>query len=113
MQIYHNPRCQKSRQSLALLQESGIDPDIRLYLEDIPTESELKAILKKLKMTPQDLIRKSEKIYKELYKGKDLTDVEWIQAMVEHPKLIERPIVISGKKAVIGRPPETILELLK
>ena len=112
MQIYHNPRCQKSRLSLALLQENGVEPTIRLYLEEVPTEKELKAVLKKLKMKAADLVRKSEKIFKEQFKGRELSEQEWVEAMIEYPKLIERPIVLSGSRAVIGRPPEDVLQLL-
>ncbi len=112
MKMYHNPRCRKSRETLALLQENNQDPELILYLEDIPTQSELRAVIKKLGIKPQELIRKGEQIYKSEYKGKELTDTQWIKAMVKYPKLIERPIVIKGKEAVIGRPPENVLSLL-
>lgn len=112
MKIIHNPRCQKSRQTLALLEENGVTPDIVLYLKDHLTKDELKKVLKKLKMKAKDIVRKGEKIYKEMYKGQDLTEDQWIDAMIEHPSLIERPIVIKGHKAVIGRPPENVLDLL-
>ncbi len=112
MEIYHNPRCGKSRNTLKLIQEAGIEPDIRLYLEATPTEAELKAVLKKLGIQAQDLLRKGEKIFKEEYKGKDLSESEWIKAMVANPILIERPIVIKGDKAILGRPPENVNELL-
>lgn len=112
MKIYHNPRCMKSRQTLELLKSKGQDPEVVLYLETPPTQKELKAILKKLNIKPEQLLRKGEAIYKENYKGKTLTDTQWIKAMVENPKLIERPIVIEGDKAVIGRPPELVLDLI-
>lgn len=112
MKIIHNPRCQKSRQTLALLESNGVTPDIVLYLEDHLTENDLKGLLKKLKIKASDLLRKGEKVYKEKYKGKELSEDDWIKAMVEYPKLIERPIVVKGKKAIIGRPPEKVLELL-
>ena len=112
MKIIHNPRCQKSRQTLALLEENGITPDIVLYLKDHLTKDEIKKILKKLKMEAHEVIRKGEKIYKEKFKGKDLSEDEWIDAMVANPSLIERPIVIKGRKAVIGRPPENVLDLM-
>lgn len=112
MQIYHNPRCQKSRQTLALLESKGIKPEIVLYLKDVPTEKQLKAILKKLGIPAEKLLRKSETVYKEKYKGKTMSQSEWIAAMVENPKLIERPIVINGNKAAIGRPPETVLDII-
>ncbi|HHS95264.1 MAG TPA: arsenate reductase (glutaredoxin) [Phaeodactylibacter sp.] len=112
MKIYHNPRCSKSRQTLALLHEKGLKPEVVLYLEETPTEKELTTLIKKLGIKPKDLIRKGEAIYKEKYKGKELSDKEWIAAMLAHPKLIERPIVVKGKKAVLGRPPENVLDLL-
>lgn len=112
MKIYHNPRCTKSRETLALLKSKGQDPEIILYLETPPSEKELKAILKKLQLKPQQLLRKGEAIFKEQFKGKVLTDDQWIKAMVENPKLIERPIVIAGNKAALGRPPEQVLTLL-
>lgn len=112
MQIYHNPRCRKSRETLTLLEENGVKPDIVLYLETVPTQKRLKEILKMLDIPADKLIRKGEPIYKEKYKGQSLSEAEWIKAMVTYPKLIERPIVIKGDKAVIGRPPELVLELL-
>jgi len=112
MLIYHNPRCSKSRQTLQLLEEKGISPEVILYLEDVPSKSDLKGILKKLEISAEKLIRKGEKDYKENFKGKNLSEDEWIDAMIKFPKLIERPIVIQGGKAVIGRPPEQVLELL-
>lgn len=102
----------KSRQTLALLEENGVTPDIILYLETPPTKTALKKILKMLGLKPEQLLRKGEAIFKENFKGKSLTDAEWIDAMIEYPKLIERPIVVSGDKAVIGRPPENVLELI-
>ena len=112
MIIYHNPRCSKSRQALSMLQEKGIKPEIIEYLKTPPTQKELTALIKKLGIKPEQLVRKGEAIFKEKYKGKNLSDTEWIAAMVEHPKLIERPIVIEGNKAVIGRPPESVLDLV-
>jgi arsenate reductase len=112
MKIYHNPRCGKSRQTLALLTENGIEPEIVLYLKDIPSKKELKAILKKLGIKAEELIRKGEQAYKDNYKNKSLTEEQWIEAMIKYPKLIERPIVINGSKAILGRPPENVLELL-
>jgi len=112
MEIYHNPRCQKSRQTLKILQEAKVDFEIRKYLEDPPTFDELRSILEKLDIKPLALIRKNEGIYKNELKGQDLSDDEWIELMVEHPRLIERPIVIHGERAVLGRPPENVRELL-
>jgi arsenate reductase len=111
--IYHNPRCSKSRQTLALLEAKGVEPDVVLYLEDSPDAATLKDLLKKLGLGPRDLLRKGEDAYKDLgLSDLSLTDLAIINAMVAHPKLIERPIVIKGKRAVLGRPPENVLELL-
>ena len=111
--IYHNPRCSKSRATLALLEERGLDPLIVDYLKAPPSAVELQAILKKLKMKPRDLMRKGEAVYKELgLDNEKLTDEKLIRAMTENPILIERPIVVSGAKARIGRPPESVLEIL-
>ena len=112
MKIYHNPRCSKSRQTLALIQEKGVEPEVVLYLENIPTVNELKDLLSKLDISPMQLIRKGEKDWKENYKGKELSDEQLIEAMVAYPKLIERSIVVKDNKAVLGRPPENTLELL-
>ena len=110
--IYHNNRCGKSRSALCLLEESGQPFKTIEYLKDVPTAEELKAVLKKLKLKPHDLIRTKEPFYLQNYKGKELTDDEWILAMTEHPILMERPIVINGTKAVIARPPEKALEII-
>lgn len=112
MKIYHNPRCSKSRQTLALIQENGVEPEVLLYLENIPTANELKELLSKLGISPMQLIRKGEKDWKENYKGKELSDEQLIEAMVAYPKLIERPIVVKDNKAVLGRPPENALDLI-
>ncbi|MEZ7838364.1 MAG: arsenate reductase [Flavobacteriales bacterium] len=112
MKIYHNPRCSKSRQTLALIQENGVEPEVVLYLGNIPSTEELRDLLSKLEITPMQLIRKGEKDWKENYKGKELSDAQLIQAMIAHPKLIERPIVVKDNKAVLGRPPENVLELI-
>ncbi len=112
MKIYHNPRCRKSRETLELLREKGKEPEIILYLDDPPTKQKLEAIINKLGIKPLQLIRKGEPVFKEKFKGKELTDSEWVEAMVSYPKLIERPIVIQGDQAVIGRPPVNVLELV-
>ncbi|PIQ48068.1 MAG: arsenate reductase (glutaredoxin) [Cytophagales bacterium CG12_big_fil_rev_8_21_14_0_65_40_12] len=112
LKIYHNPRCQKSRQTLQLIQESGAEYAIVEYLNNIPTKDELKSLLKKLGMPAESLVRKSEQLFKDEFKGKDFSETEWIQIMVEHPKLIERPIVVKGDKAVLGRPPENVTRFL-
>ena len=111
--IYHNPRCSKSRQTLALLEERGISPRVVDYLKTPPSAAELRAILKKLGLRPRDLMRKGEPRYAELgLKDCDADDDTLIALMVANPILIERPIVVSGGKAALGRPPESVLEIL-
>lgn len=110
--IYHNPRCTKSRQALALLEEKNEEIEIVEYLKTNPDKAELTSLIDMLGIAPLDLIRKGEDIFKENYKGKDLSDSEWIDAMVANPKLIERPIVVKNGKAVIGRPTEKVIEIL-
>ncbi|ULC58326.1 arsenate reductase (glutaredoxin) [Flaviramulus sp. BrNp1-15] len=112
IKIYHNNRCSKSRCGLELLENSGKDYEIVKYLEDVPTKTELKNIIKLLGIKPIELVRKNEAVWKTEFKNKDLTDDLIIEAMVNNPKLIERPIVINGNKAVIGRPTEKILEII-
>ena len=111
--IYHNPRCKKSREGLQLLEERNIDFEVIKYLENVPSINELEKLIQMLNIHPIDLIRKNEKIWKESYKPKDLSDSEIIYAMHTNPKLIERPIVVKGDKAVIGRPIDNILEFIK
>ena len=110
--IYHNPRCSKSRQTLEILKSNGIEPTIIEYLKDVPTKDELKSLVNMLNLQAVDILRKGESIYKETFKGKDLSNEEWIAAMVKYPKLIERPIVVKNKKAVLGRPPAKVLDLI-
>lgn len=111
--IYHNPRCSKSRQTLALLQENGIQPEIIEYLSNPPSVAELTKVIDLLDIDPQDLMRKKEAEYKSAgLDNKDLSTNEQIKLMVANPKVIERPIVIGNGRAAIGRPPESILELL-
>ena len=112
--LYHNPRCSKSRATLALLAANGVIPNIRLYLEQIPSTQELEELLSMLGMNDaRDLMRKGEEAYKlEQLDDTILTQAELISAMVTHPKLIERPIVINHSQARIGRPPESVLEIL-
>lgn len=111
--IYHNPRCSKSRQTLDLLRSNGIEPEIIEYLTDPPTAGDLRRLLKLLGMDAADLLRKGEAEYRELGLGADgVTGQECIQAMARHPRLIERPIVVCGDAARIGRPPEAVLEIL-
>nr|WP_299035857.1 arsenate reductase (glutaredoxin) [uncultured Tenacibaculum sp.] len=112
IKIYHNPRCSKSRQGLEIVENSSKEFEVVKYLDNTPSEEELKGVISLLNISPIDLVRKNEKIWKEEYKGKELSDAEIIKAMVENPKLIERPIVINGNKAVVGRPPENIKEII-
>ena len=112
IKIYHNNRCRKSREGLKILQESGKEFEIVKYLEDVPSKSELLQIIEMLGISPIELVRKNEAIWKENYKGKTLSDEQIIEAMINNPKLIERPIVIDGDKAVIGRPPSKIEEII-
>ena len=111
--IYHNPRCSKSRATLQWLEAKGLKPKIVEYLKTPPSAAELKSIIKKLGLKPRDLIRKGEPLYAELgLEDRDLSDDRLIALMAKHPILIERPIVVSGGKAAIGRPPEKVLEIL-
>mgnify|MGYP001286827870 FL=1 len=111
--IYHNPRCSKSRQTLEILDQHDLETEIVLYLDNPPSAEEIASILNKLELSPRDILRKGEDAYKELnLKNDKLTNKDLINFMVENPKLIERPIVIRGDKAVIGRPPENVLSLV-
>jgi len=111
--IYHNPRCSKSRQTLQLLQENGVEPEVVLYLETPPSADNLKGILGKLGISARDLLRTGEESYKQLnLKDPALSETQLIDAMAQNPILIQRPIVLKGDKAAIGRPPENVLELL-
>ncbi len=111
--IYHNPRCSKSRQTLDLIRKQGIEPEIVEYLETPPSAKKMAQLLSMLNMEPRQIMRKNEAIYKELgLKDADLNKTELIKILVENPKLIERPIVVNGGKAALGRPPENVLEIL-
>lgn len=110
--VYHNSRCSKSRCALEFLQEKNLDFEVIEYLKDVPTKTQLKTLIAQLGIKPQELIRTSEEEFKTHFKGKNLSDDEWIDAMVKFPKLIERPIVVKNGKAVIARPTERINELL-
>ncbi|MUP45529.1 arsenate reductase (glutaredoxin) [Gramella sp. BOM4] len=112
LRIYHNARCKKSREGLEILKNSGKEFETREYLKDELSEEELANLIKKLDITPLQLVRRNEKLWKEEYKSKDLSDRELITVMVKNPKLIERPVVETDKKAVIGRPPSEIEKLL-
>lgn len=110
--IYHNPRCSKSRNTLALLKEKGIEPQVILYLETPPNSGQLKSLLGKLGLSATELVRRGEDAYKACGLSKDSSEEQLIAAMTAHPKLIERPIVVRGKRAVLGRPPENALDLI-
>ena len=112
IKIYHNPRCRKSREGLAIIEKSNKKFEIVRYLDDISSAETLTEIIKLLGITPIQLVRKTESIWKEHFKGKELSDAKIIEAMISNPKLIERPIVINNNKAVIGRPPENIISIL-
>ena len=111
--IYHNPRCSKSRQTLALLRDKGVEPEIVLYLESPIDRTTLVDLLDKLKLNAGQLVRRSEQDFKERNLGRDGVDEkQLIAAMLECPKLIERPIVVVGDRAILGRPPENVLEII-
>lgn len=112
MKIYHNPRCRKSRETLQIIIDKGVDPQIIEYLKTPFSKEELKEILSILKLSAKDLIRKNEAVYKEQFKNKELSENEWLDILVQNPVLIERPIVVSENKAVLGRPPENVNQLL-
>lgn len=111
--VYHNPRCSKSRCAVELLENNNIDFNTIKYLDTPLNAEDLKGLLKKLEMKPEELLRKGEAAWKQNFKGKQMSDEQIIAAMVEYPKLIERPIVVSGNKAVVGRPVEKVAELLQ
>ena len=110
--IYHNPRCGKSRAALALLEEHGLKPLVIEYLKQPPTKEQLHVLTSRLGIRPEQLVRKGEEVYKQKYKDKTMSDEQWLTALAANPILIERPIVVRGERAVLGRPPERVLELL-
>lgn len=112
MKILHNPRCRKSRETLQIIEDKGVNVEVIEYLKTPPTADEIKDIVEKLGVSVTDIIRKGETIYKENYKGKDIPEEDWFQILADNPKLIERPIVIKQNKAIVGRPPENVLEIL-
>lgn len=112
IKVYHNSRCSKSRCALAYLDDKKVEYEVIEYLKDVPTKDELTKIIEMLSIRPVELIRKGENDFKENFMGKELSDEEWIEAMIKFPKLIERPIVIKNNKAVIARPTERIDELV-
>jgi arsenate reductase (glutaredoxin) len=111
--IYHNPACTKSRETLALIRSRGHEPRVIEYLKTPPSETELTAIVRKLGIKPLELVRRNEQVFKDKYAGKTLSDKELIKAMVANPILIQRPIVVRGDEAAIGRPPEDVERLLR
>lgn len=111
-EIWHNPRCSKSRQTLALLQERGITPVVRLYLDDAPDATTLREVAQKLGKTAVEMMRVKESLFKELGLSKSSSDETLFKAMAENPKLIERPVVLHNGKAAMGRPPEAVLDIL-
>ena len=112
MKIYHNPRCSKSREALAILNDHSINVEIIEYLKTPLTKQHLKSLLKKLGFKALDLVRKEEKLFKDLYRGKKLNEEDWIDVLCQHPILIQRPIIMKDNTAVIGRPPINVLDLL-
>tara|TARA_A100001011_G_C13782200_1_gene623618 strand:- start:111 stop:455 length:345 start_codon:yes stop_codon:yes gene_type:complete len=112
MKIYHNPRCRKSREALAILNDHNINVEIIEYLKTPLTKQNIKSILKKLGCKALDLVRKEEKLFKDLYRGKKLTEEDWVDVLCQNPILIQRPIIMKDNTAVIGRPPINVLDLL-
>src|SRR4051794_32671604 len=113
LKIYHNARCSKSRDVCSILEKKKVKAEIVEYLKTPPDQKEIKALLKMLGMKAEEIVRKGEPIYKEKFEGKKLTEAQWIKALAQNPILIERPIIVKGNKAIIGRPPERVLEFLK
>lgn len=112
LKIYHNPRCSKSRETLEILKENGQEPEIVEYLKDAPDEKELRRIVEMLGIGAEELVRKGEPLYKEKYKSKKYSNDQWIRILAENPVLLERPIVVKDNKAILGRPPQNVLQLL-
>lgn len=110
--MYHKPTCSTSRKTLQLLKDNGVEPELRLYAKEPPTQKEISDLLKKLNIEPIELVRTKEKLYKENYADKKLTKKDWLKILSENPNLIERPILVKGDQAIIGRPPENVLALL-
>lgn len=110
--IYHNTRCSKSRDVCTILEKKKVKTEVVEYLKTPPTQAEIIELLKMLGMKAEDLVRKKEPLFLEKFEGKKLTEAQWIKAMAQNPILIERPIIVKGKKAIIGRPPEKVLEFL-
>ena len=113
VRLYHNTRCSKSRDVCTILEKKKVKAEVVEYLKTPPTQKEIIELLKMLGMKAEDLVRKKEPLFLEKFKNKKLTEAQWIKAMAQNPILIERPIIVKGKKAIIGRPPEKVLEFLK
>ncbi|MFN3988613.1 MAG: arsenate reductase (glutaredoxin) [Rhodocyclaceae bacterium] len=113
VRIYHNPRCSKSRGACALLEELGVQAEVRHYLDNPPDKDELRALVAALGIRPGELVRRGEAVFKAQYAGLTLGDEEWLEALAAHPILIERPIVVVGSRAVVARPPERLRELFE
>lgn len=113
MKIYHNPRCRKSRETLAIIESKGIEPEVVLYLDKPPNAAELAELIQMLGISAESLLRKEESVFKEQFKGQEHTDADWIDIMIQEPKLIQRPIVVKDGKAILGRPPENVMELIQ
>jgi len=113
MIIYYNPKCSKCREALGLLEGENCEVEIRNYIAEPPSKKELKELLKKLGIKAFDLVRTKEQLYKDKYEGKKLSNDQWVKILIDHPELIERPIVVDGEKALIGRPPVLVLDLVK
>lgn len=108
MIIYHNPRCRKSREALEIIRKNGIEPEVIEYLKDNLSVRELQSLVSKLGIQPEELVRKGESVFKDKFKGKKLSETEWIKVIAENPILMERPVIVEGEKAVIGRPPTNV-----
>lgn len=111
IRIYYNPRCSKCRDTAALVSERGYDAELVKYLDTPPGKDEVRSLLNKLGMKPLELVRKGEEVFIRNYAGRTMNDDEWLNVLVSHPVLIERPIVVRGNKAVVARPPEKVFEL--
>lgn len=112
LKVYHNTRCTKSREACTILQDKKVKFETIEYLKTPPTQKELKELLKMLGMKAEDVVRKGEPLFKEKFENKKLTEAQWIKALAENPILIERPIIVKGNKAIIGRPPEKVLDII-
>jgi arsenate reductase (glutaredoxin) len=110
--IYHNGECSKCKETTELLRDKGYEIAYRFYLLEPPTEAELKEVLSKLQVNPSELVRKTEPLYMEQYEGKVLTEEQWLQVLLQHPVLMQRPVAVNGNRAIIARPPEKVLEIL-